>query len=343
MGTERNPLMANSADQSDVEKVKIFVIAGFLGAGKTTLLKNILGWETDLSDTVVIVNEFGDVGIDGSLLKGARSGIFELAGGCICCTMQADLKQTLQKILNAYKPQRILIEATGIADPKAIKETIQNREFRHRMELDKVITVLEADFWKIRQDMGAFFLNQLWEADLILLNKIDTVEEREIHQVLKEVHETIPQSPVIPTVHCRLDPGSLWLEKYPNDPELEAKEFFPASNLPFMHNNENQKPHHDHGPENLGYVAFSFQESDPLDENCFWEFTQQLPWELFRMKGWVRFPDRTLLINYAGGKSEWREWDGKGETRLAFVGLRVDTEGTIERLKHCIARSQAHF
>ena len=331
--------MARPADQSDVEKVKTFVIAGFLGAGKTTLLKNILSWETNLSDTVVIVNEFGDVGIDGSLLKGARSGIVELAGGCICCTMQADLKRTLQNILNAYNPQRILIEATGVADPKAITETIQNTEFRHRMEIDKVITVLEADFWKERQDMGAFFLNQLREADLILLNKIDTVEEREIHQVLREVHETIPRSRVIPTVRCRLDPGSLWLEKYSNESELKAREFFPASNPPFMHNHENQRPHNDHGPEKLGYVAFSFEESEPLDEDCFWQFAQQLPWELFRMKGWVRFPDRTLIINYAGGRSEWGEWDGEAGTRLAFVGLRVDTGGTIERLKNCIARS----
>ena len=339
MSTERDPLMTKPAGQNDVEKVKIFVIAGFLGAGKTTLLKNILSWETDLSDTVVIVNEFGDVGIDGSLLKGTRSGIVELAGGCICCTMQADLKRTLQNILNAYNPQRILIEATGVADPKAITDTIQNREFRHRMELDKVITVLEAEFWKVRQDMGAFFLNQLWEADLILLNKIDTLEEREIRQVLKDIHETIPRSRVIPTVHCRLDPGSLWLEEYSNDPELKANEFFPTSNPPFMHNNEDQKPHHDHGPENLGYVAFSFVESEPLDENCFREFTQQLPWELFRMKGWVRFPDRTLAINYAGGRSEWAEWDGEAGTRLAFVGLRIDKGGTIGRLKNCVARS----
>jgi G3E family GTPase len=331
--------MAKPADQSGVEKAKTFVIAGFLGAGKTTLLKHILSWETDLSDTVVIVNEFGDVGIDGSLLKGARSGIVELAGGCICCTMQADLKRTLLNILNTYKPQRILIEATGVADPKAITQTIQNKEFRHRLEMDKVITVLEADFWKERQDMGGFFLNQLQEADLILLNKIDTLEETEIHQTLQEVHETIPRSRVIPTVHCRLDPGSLWLEKYSNEPELRAKEFFPTSDPPFMHNHENQRPHNDHDPEKLGYVAFSFEESEPLDEDCFWQFTQQLPWELFRMKGWVRFPDRTLMVNYAGGRSEWGEWEEEAGTRLAFVGLRVDTGGTIERLKSCIAQS----
>ena len=79
-------------------KSEVIIISGFLGAGKTTLLKKILTWESDLSETVVIVNEFGDVGIDGSLLQNVGSDVVELTGGCICCTMKVDLNQTLKKI-----------------------------------------------------------------------------------------------------------------------------------------------------------------------------------------------------------------------------------------------------
>jgi G3E family GTPase len=105
----------NTKPMSDV-----LLITGFLGAGKTTLLKRILSWETDLSDTVVLVNEFGEVGVDGDLLKDAGSDVVELTSGCICCSLTVDLKQSLSRISEQYHPRRIIIEASGVADPGAI-------------------------------------------------------------------------------------------------------------------------------------------------------------------------------------------------------------------------------
>ena len=90
--------MSESEVIQDGEKAVVILLAGFLGSGKTTLLKQILSWETDLSDTVVVVNEFGDVGIDGALLKNSGSEIVELTSGCICCTLTADLRQSLDRI-----------------------------------------------------------------------------------------------------------------------------------------------------------------------------------------------------------------------------------------------------
>ena len=84
-------------DKSDY-KAELLLLAGFLGAGKTTLLKNILSWEAKLSETVVLVNEFGDIGIDGALLKDSGSDVIELTSGCICCTLSADLHQSLMRI-----------------------------------------------------------------------------------------------------------------------------------------------------------------------------------------------------------------------------------------------------
>jgi G3E family GTPase len=91
--------------------------------------------------------------------------------------------------------------------------------------------------------------------------------------------------------------------------------------------------------EKQHYVAFSFSNSAPLDENCFKRFTEKLPWELFRMKGPVRFHDRTVLVNYAGGKCGWADWSGAEETRLAFVGWKVDDQETIGKLRNCISPS----
>ncbi len=89
-------------------RAKILLLTGFLGSGKTTLLKRILSWETDLSGTVVLVNEFGRVGIDGAILRNAGSDVIELTSGCICCTIKSELARTLKDICDRFRPKRIL-------------------------------------------------------------------------------------------------------------------------------------------------------------------------------------------------------------------------------------------
>ena len=98
-----------------------------MGADKTTLLKRILSWEANLSETVVLVNEFGDIGIDGALLKDSGSDVIELTSGCICCTLSSDLHQSLTRIWNRFKPRRILIESSGVADPKSIAPVLKEQ------------------------------------------------------------------------------------------------------------------------------------------------------------------------------------------------------------------------
>ncbi|MBW2296966.1 MAG: DUF3623 domain-containing protein, partial [Deltaproteobacteria bacterium] len=107
---------------------KVFILSGFLGAGKTTLLKRMLAWQTDLSGTVVIVNDFGKVGIDGMLLQGYGPEVIELASGCICCTLAIDLIQTLKQVRKRLKPNRIIIESSGISDPEGILSALKAPE-----------------------------------------------------------------------------------------------------------------------------------------------------------------------------------------------------------------------
>ncbi|MBW2427394.1 MAG: GTP-binding protein [Deltaproteobacteria bacterium] len=324
--------MAEQLPSSAARKSEVIIITGFLGAGKTTLLKKILSWESDLSETVVLVNEFGDVGIDGSLLKNAGSDVVELTGGCICCTMKADLVQTLKKIWQEFNPKQIFIESTGVADPFMITAVFDDAELRDQMQISKVITVLDIELWEARDYFGPVFFNQLKQADLILLNKIDIVNENKVSQFLKEIHETLPRSQVVPTIHCNVAPdivltGSTRIRELSNFAELDHH-------------------HHDHeldGENRNGnadaefpYTSFSFRSRDALDEACFKRFTANLPWELFRMKGPVRLPDRTVLVNYVAGKNEWSWWDGQDETCLVFVGWNVSGEETIEKLKNCI-------
>lgn len=322
-------------------KSAVFLLSGFLGAGKTTLLKRILAWETDLSDTVVLVNEFGEVGIDGALLKNSGLDVVELTSGCICCTLNANLKQSLVSIWEKYKPRRIFIEASGVADPTAILTVLEDSPLNDTMALEKIVTVLEADLWEAHENFGRFFYNQLNAAHLILLNKIDQLDEWKIPRYLDEIHAIIPGCQVVPTLRCSIDPATLWTPAAAKRLMLKPMHFIQE----IASDDLGQSSQHDPG-EGRGqataiqpdqFVTFSFQDSRTMDEICFNHFIKALPWEVFRMKGPVRFADRTEIINFVGGKGEWYKWDGQPETRLAFIGWKVNPSKILERLGRCVS------
>jgi G3E family GTPase len=327
-------------------KAEMVLLSGFLGSGKTTLLKRILSWETDLSETVVIVNEFGKVGIDGALLKETGSDVIELASGCICCTLQVDLKQTLIQVRERFNPRQILIEASGIADPKTIAAVLHDPDLHVHLDLKKIITVLDSECWKAREAFGAVFYNQLNLADLILLNKIDLLNKDEIGRFLKEIHASVSHCRVVPTQHCRVDSATIWADANRRVSRLKLADFTDIGlsdlrpqeegHYPIANKAKKSYPHAEQIADAHSYTAFSFQDSRAINENCFKRFIQDLPWELFRLKGPVRFQDRTELINFVGGRCDWKKWNGNPETRLTFIGWSVNREDTVKRLKNCI-------
>jgi G3E family GTPase len=322
-------------------KADLLLLAGFLGAGKTTLLKRILSWEADLSETVVLVNEFGDIGIDGALLKDSGSDVIELTSGCICCTLSADLHLSLTRLWNRFKPRRILIESSGVADPKSIASVLKAPGLSQYMDHKKTVTVLDADFWEAREVFGPLFYNQLEMADLILLNKIDLAKQEKIPQFLKEIHAVIPGCQVIPTIHCGIDPESLWVAATPKTFQLKPIRFFHPissnSNTDSSDHHHSHQKHDNHTVDASSYVTFSFRDSKIVDETRFKKFIRNLPWEVFRIKGPVRFADRVVMLNFVGGKGEWIPWDGEPETRLAFIGWDINPEEILKQAAFCFS------
>jgi G3E family GTPase len=326
--------MAIKPDHKEIEKAQVVLLSGFLGAGKTTLLKRILSWEADLADTVVLVNEFGDVGIDGALLKNSGSEVIELTSGCICCTLSADLKQSLTKIWQRFSPRRIFIESSGVADPGSTAAVISEPDLARLMTLSKIITVLDADFWEAREAFGSLFYNQLEMAHLILLNKIDLLEEGQISQFLKEIHGVMPNSQVVPTIHCGIDPQTLWAEAKPKTLGLKPIQFYqPVSMIQESRSEANQIQQ---TVDASKYVTFSFKSTQMVDKDCFYQFIDELPWEVFRIKGPVQFADRVVLLNFVGGKSEWLPWEGESQTQLAFIGWDINPDDVLKRAALCI-------
>lgn len=318
---------AKSTQNQIISRIPIVIISGFLGAGKTTLLKNILAWDINPPNTVVLVNEFGDVGIDGSLLKNQGADIVELTSGCICCTLSNDLKDSLIRISKKLNPSRVFLETSGIADPTSVISIIQESELSERYIIDNIITVLDADYWKSREVFGPLFQNQLDMAHLILLNKTDLFKKETVKKYLKEIHELLPNSRVIPTQHCKVDPDTLFFK-----PELRAVEINPMDFFRSVRQNHGAQK----SVDTSGYTSFLFQSRKMIDENRFGQFIKRLPWEVFRMKGSVQFQDRHAFINYIGGKMSWDDWAGGAESRLVFIGWDVDAEIIIKRLETCV-------
>jgi G3E family GTPase len=287
------------------------------------------------------VNEFGDIGIDGSLLKDSGSDVIELTSGCICCTLSADLRQSLKSIWQRFSPRRIFIESSGVADPKSIESVIVESDLSQFMVLSKIITVLEADLWEAREAFGPLFYNQLEMAHLILLNKIDLFDKDIIPQFLKEIHEVIPDCQVVPTIHCGVDPETLWAETKSDTFGLKPIHFYQPVSL--TEHDQDENTHGDHNghetAEAANYVTFSFQSPQIVDETRFKQFINKLPWEMFRIKGSVRFKDRVIMLNFVGGKDEWLSWNGAPETRLAFIGWGVSQVDILGKLKDCIIDS----
>lgn len=329
--------MTNKPGTQEIEKARVILLSGYLGAGKTTLLKRILSWETDLSQTVVLVNEFGDVGIDGALLKNSGSEVVELTSGCICCTLSVDLYQSLTKIWNQFGPRRIFIEASGVADPITTAAVINQPDLARFMTLSKIITVLDADFWMAREAFGTLFYNQLEMAHLILLNKIDSLDAGQISQYLTEIHNTVPDCQVVPTIHCAIDPQTLWAEVNPKTAKLKPIHFYQPDGASRELRSETTRVRQAVDASN--YVSFAFESDQVMDEDCFYQFIEALPWEVFRIKGPVQFADRVDLLNFVGGKSQWLPWEGESQTKLVFIGWDIDPQAVLKNLSACIGET----
>ena len=185
---------------------KIDVVSGFLGAGKTTLIKKLLKEALDGSKTVLIENEFGEIGIDGGFLKEAGIEIKEMNSGCICCSLVGDFGTSLKEVISTYAPERILIEPSGVGKLSDVLKAVENVAGDLDVEINSAVAVVDASKCKMyMKNFGEFFSNQIEYAGTIILSRTDKVDQAKLNACVEMIREHNDKATIITTPLAQLD------------------------------------------------------------------------------------------------------------------------------------------
>ncbi|MGH7828967.1 MAG: CobW family GTP-binding protein [Candidatus Binatia bacterium] len=290
-------------------KVPLTLITGPLGSGKTTLLRHIL--DTVPKRIAILMNEFGEIAIDSKIVEGKNIRIAELAGGCVCCSLLGEFEAAVGEIIETARPEVIVVETTGVAEPDALVFDIQDN--LPQVRLDGVVAVADADALVRYPQLGRTTRMQIGEADLVILNKTDIVSEEELARAKEKLSEINRAAPVVRSRYCRIDSGLLFgigRERRPKPPE------------------------HLHQPEFESFSHITTRAT--FVRSRFEQFAERLGDSAYRAKGFIRFPEGTYLFNFVAGRWELEPFP-QDETALVFIGERgkLDKDKILAELKKC--------
>ena len=339
-------------------QIPVTVLTGYLGSGKTTLLNRILT-EDHGKRYAVIVNEFGEIGIDNDLIVESDEEIYEMNNGCICCTVRGDLIRTVEGLMR--RPGRfdaILVETTGLADPAPVAQTFfMDDDVRSKTKLDAVVALVDAKHLPLRLKDSKEAEDQIAFADVVVLNKTDLVTEDELRDVEAAVRAINPSAKIHKTERSGvalnevLDRGAFDLSRaLDNDPH-----FLDAHDHDHDHEcgpdcDHDHGHHHHHGVSpihDVGVTSISLRggEMDPKKFFPWLEKTTQMDGpNILRLKGIIALkddPDRYIvqgvhMILEGDHQRAWKD-DERHESRLVFIGRELDGE----RLKRTFEACQA--
>ncbi|MGC2813679.1 MAG: GTP-binding protein [Bradyrhizobium sp.] len=339
------------------DKIPVTVLTGYLGAGKTTLLNRILS-EPHGKKYAVIVNEFGEIGIDNDLIIGADEEVFEMNNGCICCTVRGDLMRILNDLMRRKgKFDAIIVETTGLADPAPVAQTFfVDENVGKQTKLDAVVTVADAKWLNDRLKDAPEAKNQIAFADVILINKTDLVSAAELSEVEARIRAINPYARLHKTERAKIPLNEI-LERnaFDLDRILDLEpDFLEGEEHDHDHHHEHGHDGHDQHHGGLKHYhdeemqSISLKSDKPLDADKFFPWVEDLVQKegpsILRSKGILCFKGDDERFVFQGvhmilDGDHQRPWnkDEKRQSRIVFIGRNLPEKKIAEGFESCIA------
>jgi G3E family GTPase len=352
---------SNPESQMDNSKrgLPVTIITGFLGSGKTTLLNHILS-NQDGVKTAVLVNEFGEIGIDNELIVATDEDntMVELSNGCVCCTINEDLVNAVYKVLE--RPEKIdymVVETTGLADPLPVALTFLGTELRDMTRLDSIVTLVDCANFSLDLFNSEAALSQIQYGDILILNKTDLVDVADVDSLEVRIRDMKNDARILRTTQSQASlPLILSVGLFESDKYFQSEEHHDRDHHEHEHHNhdhdhehhehhhhdhDRDHDHHSHHLENDGFTSLSFESDKPFSLRKFQYFLDnQLSSNIFRAKGimWFDESPKRHIFHLSGKRFsiDDDEWKGEKKNQVVLIGQDLDHDELRSQLEHCL-------
>ena len=329
----------------------VTIISGFLGSGKTTLLNHILKNQVGIK-TAVLVNEFGEIGIDNDLIIEGSEDMIELNNGCICCSINGELLNTVSKVLErAEKLDYLIVETTGLADPLPVAMTFAAGDLREKVRLDSIITVIDGENFDFEINNTSVAYSQILYGDILLLNKSDLVNEKQLKKIEEFINKIKKEPRILRStnsevaLHTIMSVGLFETDTFEFEKNKKNVEQNSHDHSSHSHDHSSHSHHHSSHSHDLinnieGFTSVSYETFEPFSLRKFQYFLDnQISENVFRAKGilWFMESERKHIFHLSGKRFSLddEEWTKEKSNKIVLIGKNLDHQTIKNQLSSC--------